>query len=1301
MKIENYGRLIKRRYKTIVTITTAAIIALLLNSCFSTGEPTGKTGSAEGNFVVGSPVSSEDENKALEVVSGKKLTGEKDSSEVLETESVKEKSISANKTINIGSGLLLAPNFMSEDIEGDPASVKGKAGSESSFVKNETGTNLIAQNDLKSIENKYNLLIFGNFGIYREDHTSGSGMGSAIKAAVQPIKIWDLGKEIEGIIYTLKSDETSKDVDGLRTEGAKIINEATITLESTSSVRNTESYAGMNIEAGGVGVNKGTIKGNGIGMKVTDGVADNRDRIQITGDYGMYAGSGGTVINNTNGRIINDGNYGMYADNGGIAINKDWAFIQNTGDYGMYATNGGILINEFSVQNPGDYGMVVYNGGTAINGDSSGIFGIANHGNYGMLAQGEDSTVINTANVKNGKDYGMLAKGDGSTALNKNKISNGGNYGMSAEGRGSKAFNRGNISNKENYGISAVFGGQILNEAGGIVANAKDYGVSASGKGSTALNRGTVSNGGDYGMSASSGGQVLNEGTIRNTGEKGMAASNEGIIINKGTVSNKNINGMYASGAGSTALNRGTVSNTGEYGMASLSGGRILNEGAVSNVGSYGMYASGIGSTANNRGTISNKGSNGMIAIHGGTVLNEATVSNEGSLGMYAEGNGSTATNRGVVSNTSDYGMYSTNGGQVLNEGTVSNSSRFGMLAISNGTATNKGVISNTGDDGMYARIGSAVINEAEGTIRNTGNVRMHAENSIGEAGSKAINRGTLETGFANYTVMSARGDKSEIINEGTIAVDHDNSIGMYVWEGSAAVNSGEIYLNASNGTAIKAADATSTIINSGKIILSGTLTGADTDDKNNKAFDLNGATLINTGTVVSDGTVNLKAVDGKFVLGTGGTIESDKIEGDFYAGSSLVLGGYEEKYTSYEALKTKNIQGNVFSDSAMFNSKIVKNGENYDVVMERKSFKTIIDNSDLGKVLENNYADNGNPLKENYYDALKSISDIEGLNKGIEDSYGVEYYPTIAKQTFDMIDNSNRVITNNVIKDRRTVETGEITAIAGGDFTKLKEDSYENISGYDLELYSVYLGAEKQIKEKTRVGGILTVGKASADYKDMDASRDDYYYQGNMYIVHESENRLKFTSMIFAGITDTDLERDLSITRINETLSDNMDNYYVGIENTLSKRWDLGKNYIEPKAEVNITHMMQGEVSEKGDYGIDIDSVDSTSIETGVGVAVGRDIFLSGGSKINLEVSLTGYAELGNPYEDLNSTFKVLSDEKVKISGYEGNDYYGDAVIRGSYATPQLLTIYTEAGYREGDTSDSWLGSVGLKFLF
>jgi len=1292
MKIENYGRLVKRRYKTIMTITTAAIIILLLNSCFSAGEPAEKTGSAVENFVIDSPTSSEDGGKVLGIVSEKKQAAEKVPSKVSATK--KKTTISTDETLSMDGGLISSQNFVSEDMGGVVVAA-GEAGGESSVVISENGTGSIDKNDIKSMEDKYNLLVFGNHNIYREDHRSDSGMGSPIKSSVEPIKIWDLGNDITGATYNLKTDEISKDVDGLRTMGAEIINETTITLESTSLVRNTESYAGMKIEAGGVGVNKGTIKGDGIGMKVTDGVADNRDKIEITGDYGMYAGSGGTAINNTNGRITNVGNYGMYADNGGIAINKDWAFIQNTGDYGMYATSGGILINEFSIQNPGDYGMVVYNGGTAINGGTSGIFGVANHGNYGMLAEGEESTIINTANVKNGKDYGMAAKGSGSVAINKNKVSNGGDYAMSAEGNGSIAFNRGNVSNTGNYGMAAVSGGQVLNEVGGTVKNAKDYGISASGTGSTALNRGTVSTEGNYGMSASFGGQVLNEAMVSNGGEKGMSADNGGIIINKGTVSNKGINGMYASGIGSTALNRGTVSNTSEYGMASLSGGRILNEGTISNGGNYGMYAGSGGSTANNRGTISNKGSNGMIAIHGGIVVNESTVSNEGNYGMYAEGSGSTATNRGIVSNTSDYGMYSTSEGEILNEGSIGNSGRFGMLAISNGMATNKGVISNKGDDGMYARIGSTVVNEAEGTISNTGNVRMHAENSNtnGEAGSTAINKGILETGFDNYTVMSARGDKSKIINEGTIAVDHDNSIGMYVWEGAAAVNNGEIYLNASNGTAIKAADATSTITNDGKIYL-GTGTG-------NKAFDLNGATLVNTGTVVSDGTVNLKAVDGKFVIGTGGTIESDKIEGDFYADSALVLGGYEEKYTSYEALKTKNIEGNVFSDSAMFNSKIVKNGENYDVVLERKNFKSIINNSDLGEVLENSYSDNGNPLKENYYDALKSISDVEGLNEGIEDSYGMEYYPTIAKQTLDILNNSNRVITNNVIKDRRATEIGEITAIAGGDFTKLKEDSYESVSGYDLELYSVYLGAEKQIKERTRVGGILTIGKASASYKDIDASRDDYYYQGNMYIVHENENKLKFTSMIFAGITDTDLERDLSVTTINETLTDNVDNYYVGIENTLSKRWDIGKNYIEPKVELNITHMMQGDISEKGDYGIDIDGVDSTSIETGVGVALGRDIFLSGGSKINLEVSLTGYAELGNPYEDLNSTFKVLSDEKVKISGYEGNDYYGDAVIRGSYATPKLLTVYTEAGYRAGDTSDSWLGSVGIKFLF
>jgi len=329
------------------------------------------------------------------------------------------------------------------------------------------------------------------------------------------------------------------------------------------------------------------------------------------------------------------------------------------------------------------------------------------------------------------------------------------------------------------------------------------------------------------------------------------------------------------------------------------------------------------------------------------------------------------------------------------------------------------------------------------------------------------------------------------------------------------------------------------------------------------------------------------------------------------------------------------------------------------------------------------------------------SMTVEKGIDRAAKDSSGTSYYPTLAKQTFEIMSDSNQVIFNNVIDNVKYREVNEIIAIAGVNVTRLESDS-ESISGYDTDLYSVYLGVEKQLSNNNRIGGIITIGKNDTEFTDTeDGSREDYYYQGNLYYIYENYERLKFVSMFFGGVTDTSLERTLIFENLNETMKDDINNYYLGVNNELSKKYYYNQNYIKPKFEINLAYMMQNDISESGGQGLEIDSVNSISIETGIGLALGRDFYLENRSKINLEGSVTGYVELGDPYKDLDSTFNTLSTDKVKIDGYYNDDFYGDISIGGSFETDDLLTIYTKVEYRIGDDLEGVVGNIGLNYLF
>ncbi|NDI77292.1 MULTISPECIES: autotransporter outer membrane beta-barrel domain-containing protein [Psychrilyobacter] len=321
--------------------------------------------------------------------------------------------------------------------------------------------------------------------------------------------------------------------------------------------------------------------------------------------------------------------------------------------------------------------------------------------------------------------------------------------------------------------------------------------------------------------------------------------------------------------------------------------------------------------------------------------------------------------------------------------------------------------------------------------------------------------------------------------------------------------------------------------------------------------------------------------------------------------------------------------------------------------------------------------------------------------DRAAKDNYRMSYYPALAKQTFEIMSDSNQVIFNNVIDNVKYREVNEIIAIAGVNGTRLESDS-GSTSGYDTDLHSVYLGVEKQLSNNNRVGGIITIGKNDTEFTDIeDGSREDYYYQGNLYYIYENYERLKFVSMFFGGVTDTSLERTQIFDDLNETMADDINNYYLGVNNELSKKYYYDQNYIKPKFEINFAYMMQNDISESGGQGLEIDGVNSISIETGIGLALGRDFYLENRSKINLEGSVAGYVELGDPYKDLNSTINALKTDKVKIDGYNNDSFYGDISVGGSYETDDLLTIYTKVEYRIGDNLEEFVGNIGLNYLF
>ncbi len=968
------------------------------------------------------------------------------------------------------------------------------------------------------------------------------------------------------------------------------------------------------------------------------------------------------------------------------------ADILTTGSDGLMTKGGEIINNHIITLSGNNYGMIV-NAPEGITLDvSTGINnGTITGSGFGMLAT--HGTIINKGTITNTGYYGMSAVGSHTSAYNYGEITNNGHWGMYASGAESTVINNRKITNNGFHGMYAQNGALAINDKGAIISNTNDRGMYSLGAGSRVLNNGTISNTGNGGMSSDGVNSVaINNGTISNTGVLGMDAENGGVITNgeKGIIINTSSFGMNSDGVNSVAINNGTISNTGQHGMYAKNGGVITNgeKGIISNDGESGMFTNGNESKAYNYGTVSNKNQNGMIASGlGAQAINYGIISNKGINGMFAHISGVIINEKkGTISNTKDHGMRA-NDTDALNYGTISNTGSYGMEAfLSKAKAINHGTISNTKDHGMYANHGGTIINL--GTIENGGLYGMTAtralSTAVNEVGATINVTKDGTPSKPNYGMGATNG--GQIINRGTIKLLGKNQYGMYATGTDSTIKTEK-----------------------GSVIVLG--------DASNKAVfvEKGGVIIENSGTIQStNGVFNTseQTSGGKLVMGSGGTIEAESIKGDIYASGALTMSGFDDKYDTYKMFKTDKIEGNIISNSTMFDANLTGKDKYgyYGVEMERKNFAEILDNQELAAILENNYVKEQNTTssstskatsaKEDLYGALKLITSSETLGNAVDQTYG-EFYSVTGKQTFDMIKSSNRVIRKNVLESDVVLAPGDAIFIGGANYSQLEEDNDDTLQKYNLDLSGVYFGGEKQLTKNMKVGVVATVGKLDIDY-DENGTRNDMQYQANTYMKYKSASNVEYTSMFFAGMTTMETERTLAFTSLHEQMESNSENYYLGLHNSMSKKYfsTSGNNtYLKPKAELNFTYLMQGNISESGKYALDIDKSNSLSIETGLGVALGKDIYTKKG-KLNLEIGATGYLELGKPYKDLNGKLSVL-DGNATIKGYKGNNSYGDVLLGAKYISNSGVSIFADSGYEVGAHNKGWKTSAGISFSF
>lgn len=677
-----------------------------------------------------------------------------------------------------------------------------------------------------------------------------------------------------------------------------------------------------------------------------------------------------------------------------------------------------------------------------------------------------------------------------------------------------------------------------------------------------------------------------------------------------------------------------------------------------------------------------------VIKNNGGKVINEGNINVEGLKDVNIAGTGHIVkVGEGVgVHQTS--GSFENNGTITVagngfdgdNDGYIETNGGIGVL-VEGGTAVNKNTI--TSPDSYLLPDKSLMLGRGigmkalDGTIENAegGLIKNQAISMIAENKGTAINNGTIET--EQVGLMALNGGTAT--NNGTINAWKNEKEGHIGEAGTG------LYASSFNG-----AETIVTNSETGKVYGSIKVEGPNAKIVNNgeiygKEIIINNGIIENNNLITGKETKPVIDIDGgKFIQGVNGKLEAEKVNGDIYLSGDYGQNNFEDK-VSVEGLDIKEHNGEVKSNSVMYDY------NSTDKTFERKEFSEILANQDFANYLEDNYLD-GDIIRQELYNNLKLIDSVKEFNRASNNLFGNDIYPSLKKQTLDMIRFNKNTLVENVFE---TEANKEWRVIGGADYTNI-EANPSNLSGYDTDIKSVFVGADKEINPNHRLGGIINVGALDSDFDMDNATREDTFAQANIYSIYDY-NGIKFINNFFVGLSDGELERDLKFGDVYGKQKGDLDTNYLGLNNMVTKKFEFENSiYLKPKAEFNLTQLQMGDIKEDGNYGLEVEKQDVTSIEAGFGIEAGKQFDITNTLMGTVKVYGNYLAELSDPYEEMDVKLRRIDySSTVKLSDYDDEDYK-DLGIRFELSN-ESVTTYVEYNY----TFDDDFFSAGINYRF
>ena len=669
-----------------------------------------------------------------------------------------------------------------------------KNGNTSAVVANGSSQKYGTTNPIANVKN-LNILVTGsnNAGIYvgggATPATANIGVNSEITVS---------GTNSTGIYNqgTVNINDNNKitgigGTTGIYSDGGTINNSlskvATININDTTKTASgvyIKNGAQVNLTNAAINVQGGSA---GVTSEDTKGAAT-PSNLNLTGATLTYNGEGYAVysnngkINLTNATINLDGKAtGFSRENASDLIFSNTKFIALSDDVTVSnLKNITPALNQNNLNNE-------INGALGLGLSVSGAPGINNY----KLANIDGATL----NINSNIDKNVVANGTGDI--------NASTYVRNT------TFQRTNIILNSGYNVSS-----LLNSA--ELANIKKgavVGLDISSSRSAASN-------GETGITMQSGSYIKADRTDGGSGAVGLYVNYGQVQVDNGSVVNVEKEATNAATSTSSNFNTGIFTKD--------AGTSIENNGSIiTGDNSYGIY--GVGDITTGSNSLTKVGNNGVAIFSTSSLLNlngTVTVGQNEAVGLFTTGTNPVTINGNIQNFNIGDGSYGYvlmgSGGTTLLSNTpnvtVGNDTVFIYSADKFGTITNNTALSSTGSNnyGIYSAqdvinnaninyssgVGSVAIYSTNGTITNNAIIDVSASDTITDPDNKKYGIG-MATGYYNENTRSVT-NQGTIVNNGTINVTKDGSIGMYaVGSGSIAINSatGVINLDGNNTT--------------------------------------------------------------------------------------------------------------------------------------------------------------------------------------------------------------------------------------------------------------------------------------------------------------------------------------------------------------------------------------------------------------------------------------------------------------------------------------------------------------------